>query len=160
MKLTTERLKRLIKEEIEAVMQEEDEAAMQEDKESYNISMQQMKKIMSHGLDRSKIDMDNYPLTRKAAFAVVDGANLSVDDEDAAAKALQIKGNFFDAMQMALVNYAVATSRDDKQAAMKIQNQLSMPFQQSLKSIVQDNPNKRGFFQKAGSFLRGKGFKE
>jgi len=151
MKLTTARLKRLIKEELEAVMQE--------DQADYKHSMMQIKKIMSHGADPKKYAPE-YPLTKKAAFKAMDEANISATDQDIVAKALGIKGNLFNAMVYSLLNYAAATSSNDKQAAMKIETGLNMTFKQALESIVKDNPNKRSFLQKTGSFLTGKGFKE
>jgi len=90
----------------------------------------------------------------------MDEANISATDQDIVAKALGIKGNLFNAMVYSLLNYAAATSSNDKQAAMKIETGLNMTFKQALESIVKDNPNKRSFLQKTGSFLTGKGFKE
>ena len=136
MKLTTARLKRLIKEELEAVMKEEHS--------DYDTAIQQMEHLMSQGADPSKAEQ--YPETRKAAFEVVTNADLSMDDKDAIAQALGIKGNFVNHMVYSLMNYAASRKDNDAAAAGVIKNNVQPMLQKAMQSIIENNPEKKSGF--------------
>ena len=143
MKLTTARLKKLIKEELESVIQEE---TMSDDLKS---AIAQLKILMRDGSDSSK--RSDYPKTMKAAFdAVSSHKDNTTESLEAVGKALGMP----DAdMQMVLansiMNFAASKKEDDNQAAMMITQSIKPHLHTLIDNVAQEmNP---GMLSKIGS---------
>ena len=142
MKLTTARLKKLIKEELESVIQEEN---MSEDLKS---AIAELKNLMSRGTDGSK--KRDYPKTYKAAFkALSSHKDNTTESLEAVGKALGMPdANIEMVLVNSIMNFA-ADGRDDAEAAMLVTQGVKPKLHNLIDAIAQEmNP---GMLSKIGS---------
>ena len=99
MKLTTARLKRLIKEELEAVMQEEQEEEMSD--LQYNVKY--IGNLMKYGMSDYKDLREKYPQSYDAAIKLADYAD--AETLDALQKGLGYKGNLMRDLGLHILQY-------------------------------------------------------
>ena len=170
MKLSKEQLKQIIKEELEAVLSEE--GVIEEKKLALSKEQLTGYAQIAHGYDArlAKIPSQFAESVKAAlaagyeAFSKESGTDLNGEDEiEAVIKALGIqdmipsgenyalyilKGMIVDFLKKQPIN------NDTLNTLRQHMQQMGLYAAQTAKSL------KRGFMQKAGSFLRGKGFKQ
>ena len=102
MKLTTARLKRLIKEELETIMQEKD-APTEEEMSDLEYNLKTIKTLMKYGMSDYKDLREQYPQSYRAAVKMAQHAD--AETLDAIQKALGYKGDLMRDLGLHILQY-------------------------------------------------------